>query len=70
MLEKLTPETSSTETASNLVSPYGGELVNLIVPADELQETLEYANRLPALQISERATCDLESYNIKIWDTA
>lgn len=41
--------------------PFGGNLVNLIVPPEEIIETKRYANSLPAsIQISERIECDLE----------
>ena len=45
---------------SLLISPYGGDLVDLLVPAEELDELRSYASRLPSLQISERSVCDLE----------
>ncbi len=45
---------------SLLITPYGGNLVDLLVPAEELDELRSYASRLPSLQISERSVCDLE----------
>src|SRR5437773_11637591 len=45
---------------SLLVPPYGGNLVDLLVPVEELDELRSYASRLPSLQISERSVCDLE----------
>jgi sulfate adenylyltransferase len=39
-----------------LITPYGGALVDLTVPPDEL----EHAKSLPAVNLSERAVCDLE----------
>ncbi len=45
---------------SLLITPYGGKLVDLLVPAEELDELRSYASRLPSLQISERSMCDLE----------
>ena len=45
---------------SILISPYGGKLVNLIVSGEERQELLERSKRLPSVQISARAMCDLE----------
>src|SRR5688572_17002184 len=45
---------------SLLVPPYGGELVDLIVPAEQLHELKSYASRLPSFQISERSACDLQ----------
>lgn len=44
---------------SHLVSPYGGTLVDLLVPAEAQAERRGYANQLPSIQISERALCDL-----------
>lgn len=43
-----------------LISPYGGKLVDLVVKGEEREELLEKSNRLPALQISQRSLCDLE----------
>ena len=45
---------------SNLITPFGGDLVDLVASADVADELREEANRLPSLQISERAVCDLE----------
>jgi sulfate adenylyltransferase len=45
---------------NSLISPYGGSLVDLRVPAEELAEVKAYANGLPSIQISERTACDLE----------
>ncbi len=43
-----------------LISPFGGKLVNLLVTGEERQELLAKSNRLPSVQISARALCDLE----------
>lgn len=43
-----------------LISPYGGSLVNLIVTDEEREELLSRSSRLPSVQISARALCDLE----------
>ncbi|HEX6288314.1 MAG TPA: bifunctional sulfate adenylyltransferase/adenylylsulfate kinase [Herpetosiphonaceae bacterium] len=45
---------------SILISPYGGTLVDLLVPSDQLAEIKAYANQLESIQISERSACDLE----------
>ncbi len=45
---------------STLIPPYGGELVNLLVPAEEANDLKAYASHLPSIQISERSVCDLE----------
>ena len=46
--------------APKLIAPYGGKLVNLLVPPDELEERKAYASRLRSLQLSQRSVCDLE----------
>ncbi|MFN8447452.1 MAG: bifunctional sulfate adenylyltransferase/adenylylsulfate kinase [Anaerolineae bacterium] len=46
--------------APKLIAPYGGKLVNLLVPPDELEARKAYANRLRSLQLSQRSVCDLE----------
>jgi sulfate adenylyltransferase len=43
-----------------LIPPYGGDLVDLMVPGEDLEILKVYANRLPSVQISERSTCDLQ----------
>jgi sulfate adenylyltransferase len=43
-----------------MIEPYGGCLVDLMVPAEELAELQAYAGTLPYLQLSPRAECDLE----------
>ena len=43
-----------------LIPPYGGQLVNLLVPEEARAELKAYASTLPSLQLSERAMCDLE----------
>ena len=43
-----------------LITPYKGNLVNLVVSSEERQELLEKANRLQSIKISPRALCDLE----------
>jgi sulfate adenylyltransferase len=48
-----------TRTAS-LIAPYGGKLVDLMVPAESFDELKAYASQLPSIQISPRSVCDLE----------
>ncbi len=43
-----------------LVSPYGGDLVNLFVPPEDLSTEVARAKKLPAIKLSDRALCDLE----------
>jgi len=40
--------------------PYGGKLVDLLVPDEQRAELLAYAATLPSFRISPRAQCDLE----------
>ena len=51
-----------TDTAMNkeLISPYGGDLVDLAVPEDAKGDLRARANRLPSVRLSERSVCDLE----------
>ncbi len=43
-----------------LISPYGGTLVDLLVPEENRNAVKAYAARLPSFQLSERLVCDLE----------
>lgn len=43
-----------------LIAPYGGKLIDLMASGDERQELIERSRRLPSVQISARALCDLE----------
>jgi len=43
-----------------LITPYGGKLVDLIAPPEDLDELRAHAGRLPSIQISERSVCDLQ----------
>ena len=45
---------------AELISPYGGELIDLVVEGEEREELLEKSSHLPSVQISQRALCDLE----------
>jgi sulfate adenylyltransferase len=45
---------------TTLITPYGGTLVDLMVPAEEREAVRTYAAGLPSIRISERAVCDLE----------
>ena len=45
---------------TDLIPPYGGALVDLMVPPDAVDDLTTEANRLPSLQLSERSICDLE----------
>ena len=48
------------ESDNNLISPYAGELIDLMVSEEERQELLERSSRLPSVRISSRSLCDLE----------
>ena len=43
-----------------LIAPYGGQLVDLQVPSDQVEERLAYAGSLKSIQVSPRLQCDLE----------
>ncbi len=47
-------------TSPTLIPPYGGVLVNLLVPADKVQALTAHAGDLASIQITERTLCDLE----------
>lgn len=49
-----------TTQLSSLITPYGGELIDLMTPPEAIEEVRAYANQLPSLQLSERSECDLE----------
>jgi len=49
---------------SHLISPYGGNLVDLMVPPDEVENVKAHAIELQSLQLSERSVCDLEMLTI------
>ena len=45
---------------STLITPYGGGLVDLVVPREEADDLKARASGLPSIQLSDRAACDLE----------
>lgn len=47
-------------TEQTLIAPYGGTLVDLMVPPDEIEDVKAAASHLPSIQLSERSICDLE----------
>jgi sulfate adenylyltransferase len=51
---------ADTVETSVLIPPYGGQLVDLLVPAGEREALTAYAHDLPSIRLSYRATCDLE----------
>src|SRR5580765_6140835 len=50
----------SLDLGTELISPYGGSLVDLLVPSEEHADVAAYASGLPSLQVSDRVVCDLE----------
>ena len=57
-----TPEliTPSMMESQELITPYGGRLVNLLVSGQERDELMRQAASLPSIQLSQRSLCDLE----------
>lgn len=51
---------SSNEQKDILLKPYGGELVNLLVPEAEREDARVKAASLPRVQLSARNVCDFE----------
>ncbi len=47
-------------TKANIIAPYGGKLVDLVVRGNERQVLIEKATHLPSIKISPRSLCDLE----------
>ena len=47
-------------SSTKLLPPYGDHLVDLLVPAEEAAKLKAHASKLPSLQLSARAECDLE----------
>jgi sulfate adenylyltransferase len=48
------------ENSQDLVTPYGGKLVNLLVEGEERARLISSASKLPSIQLSHRSLCDLE----------
>ena len=48
------------ETTTELITPYGGELVDLMIAPEQLQDALASANKLPSIRLTSRTSCDLE----------
>jgi len=51
---------SFSEQKDILIKPYGGKLVNLLVPEEEREDVRVKAASLPRVQLSSRNVCDLE----------
>lgn len=52
------------QRTASLIPPFGGTLVDLLVPEETREEMKAYASTLPSLQISSRVACDLELLSI------
>src|ERR1041385_3782536 len=48
------------EEHASLITPYGGELVDLLVPETERELMMTLAALLPRIQLTQRNLCDLE----------
>jgi len=48
------------ETTCKIISPYGGQLINLVAAGEERKSLLEALTHYPSIQLSPRALCDLE----------
>jgi sulfate adenylyltransferase len=47
-------------SATKLIDPYGGKLVNLVTEAEEREALLARTSKLPSIKITMRNLCDLE----------
>ena len=48
------------EHKGGLIEPYGGRLVDLVVPREEREALRAHAARMPRVQLTARSVCDLE----------
>lgn len=51
---------TQTTGINTVISPYGGRLVDLLMPEAEREEAAANASRLPSVRLASRAECDLE----------
>ncbi len=51
---------TKTKTYTELISPFGGKLINLLAEGEEREALIEESKHLPSVQISPRSVCDLE----------
>jgi len=51
---------SLNEEKVELITPYGGSLIDLQVQEEERSKLILYANTLPSIQLSPRSLCDIE----------
>ncbi len=48
------------EAQVQLIAPYGGKLVDLLVPAEQQEDEKAYAGTLHSITLTDRSICDLE----------
>lgn len=46
--------------SSTLITPYGGDLVDLVVDPADIKDAFELASSMHSIQLTQRETCDLE----------
>src|SRR5215203_2496026 len=51
---------STSQSSNLLIQPYGGKLLDLLVPSEEQEELRARAGTLPRVQLTPRNVCDLE----------
>src|SRR6185369_1671228 len=54
------PKISSLMQTNELITPYGGRLIDLNVNREQREELMAHAGKLPRIQLSARSLCDLE----------
>jgi sulfate adenylyltransferase len=53
-------ENSTSSPAVELITPYGGKLINRVLEGESAAELTERAQHLPSIRLSNRSVCDLE----------
>ena len=56
----MTTITNPSAQSIGLIDPYGGPLVDLMVPEAEREALIAHAMTLTSIRLTERAACDLE----------
>jgi hypothetical protein len=68
-LESMSEETdklSNPQEETVLIPPYGGTLINLLAPPEDVEELKSLASTLPSIQLSQRSECELISEVVEI----
>ena len=60
----MTTITNPSPQLPSLIDPYGGPLVDLMIPEEEREAMTAHAMNLPSIRLTERAACDLELLSI------